>query len=278
MQIRYLAVLCLVLVFTTSQAAPKTITLAYPERGRFPFIADSPSHHGVYQDAMQRIAKSLNLKLHIERMPKKRIFQSMHEGTVDLYIGSFTAERSIFINWINTGLFITDTCITRRETPLLNNLRAAPQMIAAVEAGSSEEESLRSYSQLTQLPINGDLTLKRGFDLLKMKRADIFIYSYDSLLQYLNQKNTSMAAEGLLAHPHCLGGRRELMLGVSRYSPIYREMLNPAYQGGRSLSRDNLPTLIHPDSIAGKLAAAMNTMIKQGKMEALYRQHLERPQ
>lgn len=278
MQICYLAALFLLLASGTSQATQQTITLAYPERGKFPFIADSPSNAGLYFEVMQRASKMLNLQLHIERMPKKRIFQNIQEGKVDLYIGSFTSERSVHMNWINTGLFTTDTCVTRRETPLLNTLRAAPQMIAAVEAGSSEEETLKSYNQLTLLPISGDLTLKRAFDLLKLKRADIFIYNYDSLLQYLTQKHSSMTAEGLMAHPHCLDGRRELMLGVSRHSRLYSEIRNPDYQASNALSRDNLPTLINPDSVAGKLAVIIGTMVKQGEMETLYRKHLAKPQ
>ena len=87
---RGLIVLCLWLACL--HAGAETLVLAYPERQRLPFMAEAPSNEGIYRDVFSRAAALIGYELTILRLPKKRLFQYMREGRVDLYPGSFSRE------------------------------------------------------------------------------------------------------------------------------------------------------------------------------------------
>lgn len=251
-------------------AEPGVLTLAYPEREKEPLIAEAPDNRGLYQELFSAAARKIGMRLKIVRLPKKRLLYEMGEHQVDLYPGSFAESRIGVMRWLDSGLMIREVCLTRPGVPPLNGLSQAPPMRVIYEIGNSKAEINLLYPQLTPAELGPRIDIPQAVRLLKGERGDLFIIEEVTLRHFL-KKNRLASVErlGVRLHENCLGEVHPVWLGVSRLSPHYAEVPNPRYNPNAPRSVYNLPTLIAPDSTAGRLGAALQQMKASGETARL---------
>ncbi len=266
---RNFLVWCCLLLATHLHSA-ESFVLAYPERQRLPFMAESPNDEGLYREIFGRAVAQLGAELVIVRLPKKRMFQYMREGRVDAYPGSFAADRASIMNWIGFGVMTREVCITRADVPPLTNLESAPPMRLVHEIGDSRAHIDRKYPNITPVVFGARLDVKHGFELLKGRRGDLFIIEELPLRYYLNTQPNAMLSEmGLQVHANCIDGEKPLLLGISRTSKWYGERPNPDYDRRQPLSPRNLPTKIDEASRAGRLRDVLQSMEISGEIQRI---------
>ncbi len=273
---RGLIVLCLWLACL--HAGAETLVLAYPERQRLPFMAEAPSNEGIYRDVFSRAAALIGYELTILRLPKKRLFQYMREGRVDLYPGSFSRDRVATMNWMEFGLMTKEVCITRDEVPPIDDLAKAPPLRLLHEIGDSRAGFNKLYPNLTPVEFGARIDLDLAVTLLKGRRGDLFIIEKQPLQHYLAiHKLASLNEIGLTYHEHCIGREQPVLLGFARASKYYAERLNPEYERSRPLAPGNLPTVIDERSVAGQLRQALKEMEARGEIRRIIAAHTESP-
>ena len=64
-----------------------------------------------------------------------------------------------------------------------------------------------------------------------------------------------------------------MTLGFSRFSPLYEAAKNPAYDPARGPSVDNDPYEPVTGSVPYKMQQALKEMIRDGEIDAIYRQY-----
>ena len=138
-----LAGLCMANVWESAERP--TLVLGYPEREKKPYMAEAPNNAGIYQAILKRAAERVGAELKIERLPKKRIFQYMSEGRVDLYPGNPTAERSKSMAWILLGMRSRNICLVRADVPSFRHLSEAPPLRLIHEVGDSHADLVIQY-------------------------------------------------------------------------------------------------------------------------------------
>ncbi|KAF0813797.1 hypothetical protein IGB42_01476 [Andreprevotia sp. IGB-42] len=255
-----------------------TLVFAYPEREKPPLIAEAPDNHGLYLDLYAAAARKIGMQLKVVRLPKKRIFSEMRAGTVDLYSGSFAADRADFMNWAENGLVTRELCITRDDVAPLTDLDHAPRLRLIVEIGDSRTTLDARYPALIPTTLGARIDMPLAVKLLQGKRGDLFLIEEEPFLHYMQQKHlTSLAPLGLRAHTHCRGPAYPMLMGVSRFSSHYGGVRNPLFDARAPLSAHNLPERIAPDSTAGKLANALQQMKASGETRQLADKYLARP-
>ena len=273
---RSLALLCLWLA--CSHATADALVLAYPERQRLPFMAEAPSDEGIYREIFTRAAAQIGYELTILRLPKKRIFQYMREGRVDLYPGSFSSDRVATMNWMEFGLTTKEVCITRDEVPPIDDLGKAPPLRLLHEIGDSRARMNKQYPNLTPVEFGARIDLDLAVSLLKGRRGDLFVIEKQPLQYFLaTRKIRSLEEIGLAYHENCIGREQQVLLGFARASRHYAERQNPAYERTRPLSPGNLPTMIDEGSVAGQLRRVLQGMEARGEIRRIVAAHTEAP-
>ena len=266
---RFLLVLCC-LFFADPSGSAETLVLAYPERQRMPFMAESPNDEGIYREIFSRAAAQIGAELTIVRLPKRRIFQYMREGRVDAYPGSFAEDRVSIMNWMEFGVMTREVCITRIDVPLITSLTTAPPLRLVHEIGDSRARIDSQYPNIKPVVFGARIDVKHGLELVKGRRGDLFIIEEPTLNFYLKtERITSLAEVGLLLHSNCIEGEKPLLLGISRASKWYGERPNPGFDRRRPFSPSNLPTKIDEGSRAGRLSAALKNMIESGEIQRI---------
>ena len=253
------------------------LVLGYPEREKNPFIADAPSNDGIFQDVLRVATERIGAELRIERLPKKRIFQYMREGRVDLYPGSPTPDRNDVMSWISFGFPAKNVCLVRSDTKPFRHLRDAPALRLIYEVGDSRANFPDQYPQLKGIAAASQLSTADAVRLLRKNFGDLFVTQRETYLFYLRtQKVDSLEPLGIRYVPDCAGPGRDYLLGVSKASRHYAESaLAPSAQGEVS----SLPFgvgQIDPQSLIGRLRQALIDMQASGEVQRLIERRLAR--
>ena len=258
----------------SAQAATGVLVMAYPERQKDPFIAEMPDNTGIYKEVFTRAAGRLGLELRIVRLPKKRLFQEMRQGRVDFYPGSFAQNRSEVMNWIESGLTTKFICLTRRDVPPIDNLSEAPKLRLIHEIGDSRSVADALHPNITPVELGPRIDMPQAIRLLKGGRGDLFLIDKLSYRDFM-QKNHYASGDlpGLRYHENCIGREQPILLGFSRFSKLYGEEANPAFDATHPVAPANLPTIISAGSVAGRLGAVLKSMREHGEIQRIVDQY-----
>lgn len=219
------------------------LVLGYPEREKNPFIADAPSNDGIFQDVLKLAAERVGAELRIERLPKKRVFQYMREGKVDLYPGTPTPERNETMVWISLGFRSKNVCLVRAETPPFKHLREAPPLRLIYEVGDSRANLPKQYPQLKGIAAAAQLSTDDAVRMLRGDYGDLFVTQRETYLFYLrSQQLDSLERFKIRYEEDCTGPGRDYVLGVAKRSRHYAGRPNPDYRPALRQRHQTVPT------------------------------------
>lgn len=265
----------LVLASASAVAGEGVLVMGYPEREKMPLIEAAPSNAGVFEDLYQEVARRLGVQLQIRRAPKKRLYAEMDKGAVDFYPSAgFAEDRAAVIHWISNGLKSRDVCLTRNAVPEITDLAAAPKMRLIAELGGVKINRSK-HPNITVLEVPSYLDIELAVRLLARQRGDLYIADAEVFDYYLkSHRLTNLGEVGLKLHPDCLEKLGPTYLGFARKSQHFAEVPNPAYRPDQPLSGKNQPTLVHRDSLAGKMAEVLQQMEMRGETQKIYARHV----
>ena len=247
------------------------LVLGYPEREKQPYIADAPSDEGIFKDILSVAAARIGAELRIERLPKKRVFQYMREGRVDLYPGSPTPDRDAFMAWISLGFQSKNVCLVRADVAPFAHLRDAPPMRLIYEVGDSRAHLPKRYPQLQGIAAAAQMSTDDGVRMLRNDYGDLFVTQRETYLYYIkNMQLGSLEYLGLRYSEDCLGPARDYVIGVSKRSRHYAEI--PVADSGHAGGL----TQIDPGSLIGRLRQALQEMQASGEAQRLVDRRLAR--
>ncbi len=265
-------------IVTSAHADDNVLVMGYPERDKIPMIADVPSHEGIFKDLYTAAAARLGMKLEIVRKPKKRIYAEMAEGKIDFYpAAAYAADRTEFMFWFPNGLQTQEMCVTGKAVPLITDLAKAPAMRVGQEIGGSKADLPKTHPQLRIVELGTKIDFEMLMQLITAGRSDLMFADKEVIEYHKAQKNIKDFADlGLKIHPDCLEAPGSADVGFSRKSSKFSEQPNPAFKSDKPRSPENQPTMVKPDSIAGKLAAVLAEMKKSGESKRIYDKGMER--
>lgn len=268
------AILSLGLLYTTSSFAECSITMAYKDGGKEPLITKKPKHDGVYFDLFQEAAKRIGCTLKVSRSPKKRLHAALKAGELDFYPGaSFSKKRAEYLYYAPNGLETGQYGVTNIGVGDLPNYESLKKLDVywLMELGSSKKERAKALGIKTEERKYYDLEIVSLY--IKRKPEKNFFYVADKeLVDYFpTVAGTSIGDAGLQIHKGCCGGDQPMLMGFSRFSPHFKEAVNPDYDKNKDLSPMNFPTIVDPESNAAKLAVALVEMKKEGVSASIYK-------
>ena len=268
--------LCIALLITSSAFAQEnTLVMAYIEREKEPFIAESPNNQGFFNDLFSRAAQKIGFKLKIVRVPKKRLYSEMQKGLIDFTPGSFALERMESSNWFPYGVVSKEVCLSLSNLNTITDLNQTPPLRLITELGSSKATIHERYPALTAEILGGSVDISKAIKALQGRRGDLFITEQEPLQFYVKKnKIKSFEALGLKLHSECLPKDIPLLVGFSRFSKYYAEIPNPSFNGKLPFSAKNLPMLVASHSVAGQFANALQELNSSGETQRLLQKYL----
>ncbi|WP_027469329.1 substrate-binding periplasmic protein [Deefgea rivuli] len=273
---RGLLFVLLVASLNVAFAKENILIMGYIEREKEPFIAESPSNQGFFNDLFSRAAQKIGFKLQIVRFPKKRLYEEIHKGKVDFTPGSFSLERADSLNWFPYGLVSKEVCLSRIDLATITDLNQTPPLRVITELGSSKASIHSRYPALTAEVLGGGVDANKAIKALKGRRGDLFIIEQEPLQFYLHKNRiASLDVLGLKLHPNCLPQANPLLVGFSRSSEHYAEIPNPNYNSKLAPSASNLPMLVSPDSLAGQFAKALMELKTSNETQRLLQRYMD---
>ena len=253
-------------VFGVDGREPGQIIMGYNASAKDPLIAAAPDNSGAYLDLYTRVAQKIGFELKVVRYPKSRVYQLMKEGKIDFYPGmKFEKDRADFAYFIANGLPTGRTGISRLDLPEitdLSQLRGKRVVIPIDGIDYTESVDGTLVKRVRQLDI------KKAHQLLVNDRADF--YATDDVVVATFLKNNNL--DDIRIHPDFLP-TTSMTLGFSRFSPLYEAAKNPAYDPARGPSVDNDPYEPVTGSVPYKMQQALKEMIRDGEIDAIYRQY-----
>ena len=253
------------------------LVLGYPEREKLPYIADAPSDEGVFKDILRVAAERIGAELRIERLPKKRVFQYMREGRIDLYPGTPSPDRDEIMAWISLGFQSKNVCLVRADLAPFTHLRDAPSMRLIYEVGDSRANLPKRYPQLQGIAAAAQLSTEDGVRMLRNNYGDLFVTQRETYLYYMKLMQLgSLEQLGLRYIEDCLGPARDYVIGVSKRSRHYAEMpiASSAQVPGAGPSGGSMP--IDPRSLIGRLRQTLQEMQASGEAQRLVDRRIAR--
>ena len=248
-------------------AKRETIRWAYPERNKWPLIADAPNSAGFFDALFTQTAALAGFDIAVERLPKARAWQHLERGSVDFYPGaSFSAERAKTVLWLDTGLRSREVCLLRPGLRLRGPLAQNPGLLLGVEPGSSKIEQ---FPQLRTQHFGARLTVDKAIDILLRERADVVVVDIEPLTAYVARSGeTSLDKLGIGVDSDCIGAWTPMFLAWSRAALGPQATAWPA--PGRAQDQS---ALLPPASKAARFHRALMRLKAQGVMARLAVQH-----
>jgi len=272
------------LVFVCSSASvfaeQPILNLIYKDAGKPPYIQTAPDSSGLYYDMMKRAAEKIGFQLEVIRAPKKRTYLKLEQGTADLYAsGQFKDYRSEFLYYFPNGLYRREEYygLTSMEVPELSSIQEINQyrLKWLVELGSSQTRMADEYG-VKYYELEDAVNVDKAIQLISLGRPFIYRIIIDDLKDYMkNKKITSMEDVGVRIQRSCFKTTSaELYTSFSRFSPHYKEQLNPSYNESAPLNAENFPFELVPGTVPFKFKQALQEMIISGEVDALKRKYL----
>ncbi len=247
------------------------ITMGYRTNAKPPFINEMPDNSGLYYDLYHEATQRIGCELRVMRQPKGRVMHMIEAGKIDFYPGlSYTEERNTFATFIANGLKDSNIGISRADEAEVTSLEniADRDMVMVVSFGGFDNYA-EDYGINVRHPY--DFTLSEIIDLILDKKADFHAYNLLAIQYYM--MNNPEKAKQLRIHPNCCDVAHNMYLGFSKKSPHLRLIPNPNYTPEQEVSERNPLYIPAPDSIAGKLQAALVAMQDDGSFQKIYRKY-----
>jgi ABC-type amino acid transport substrate-binding protein len=250
-------------------AGAQVVRWVYPERNKWPFIADAPSSAGFYEALFQRAASAAGLALAVDRVPKARAWRQLEQGESDFYPGaSFSEDRSRLVVWLDTGMRTREVCLLRPGLRLQGPLASSKGLAIAVEPGSSKIEQ---FPQHQVQHFGSRLTIDRAVDLLVRERVDLVVVDIEPLAAYQARvEEGSLARLGITVDENCIGPWLPLQLAWSR-AALVREGATGLPPPASRL--EDQAARLPPNSKAARFHRALLQLKTRGEMARLALKH-----
>jgi ABC-type amino acid transport substrate-binding protein len=245
------------------------LVMGYRTNERLPFI-DDETNNGIYLDLFGEACRKIGVALKVVRLPKVRVAHALQQGTVDFYPGySFTVERASHITFFPNGLMERYVVVNRLDDPPIS---AYENLIGKTEIRSLGNPSFLPAAIQSQVKSSdaGELGIARALRMVDAGRVDFFIYDETTLRYYWPRLNTAK-----LRLNDSLDRLVPMYTGWSKKSPHLKFIKNPKYLSDKALSAENQPEIPDPQSLAGRLEAALLSMNQSGETKAIIRKHMD---
>lgn len=268
-----LKTLALLMTLLTALMHPVTsigseLIMGYRTNERLPYIDDT-TNNGIYLELYSEACRRIGATLKIVRLPKVRVNKAVENGSIDFYPGyTFTHEREQFALFLPNGLSERHLIINRLDQPPIKSYKelAGKTEIRSLGNPSYLPESIQNQVKSTDL---GELGIERALRIVEAGRIDFFIYDETTLRYYWPAMATSK-----LRLNDSLDTPAPMYAGWSKKSPHYKTIKNTSYQSTKSLSPENQPDKLDPQSLAGKLEATLKAMSQSGETQAIVNKHI----
>lgn len=266
---RWLVMSVLVLVVVSAQA--QVLTMGYRTNGKVPYIQEAPDNSGFFYDLYTEVARRMEMTLEIVREPKVRIIRGMEYGTIDFYpTFTFTQERAGYAYWIANGIDRKDIPISLDTLANLNSEDDLQGLTQLVSLGNPEYLARFDTSLLQRLGVP-DVDIEKAVQLLRLGRADFYVYEEDSLKYFLQQNGIT----DIKFHPDYFVTTYAGHAGISRASQYFKGEDNPDYDPDVATSIENFPVALKSDSVFGRMERVLDELQKEGFVDALYHRYFD---
>lgn len=264
----FILTLCINILFS------QTLTMGYRLTERLPLIGKVGDNSGIYYDLFSSATKKMNVNLKIIRLPKKRIINSLRDGSIDFYPGFiFTEERTAYVYYLKNGLSDGgEVGISLHSLPYITNFKQLENKRVLMAFGGAGKDLVSGVKGVKVKEVSG-LTIEKAIKLIELKRHDFYIYNKSSIEYYIKKNNL----KNIKIHYACCGGEKPMYLSFSRESSYFREIVNLNFDYKKAISMKNLPNVIDKNSLAYKLSYTLEEMKKSGEIEKILNKYYKKP-
>ena len=282
--LKFTLLIFVILFYVASLFAEEiTLKMVYKNVGKPPFMEKAPDNSGLYKDLITCAVNKIGCKLKIKRVPKKRGYVYLEEGTADIYaMGFFRESRSKYLFYIPNGFSKVEELkygLTSDNIPEIISIEDMKnyKLKLLIDIGSP----LPTHFKKMGIPYYEviDANLEKAVLMLSAKRPYLYMTQISILNEYMKKNNIdSMGQLEIKVHKTCCGvPPKKRYTCFSRFSPHYKERPNPLYNKTEPLSADNFPFELVPGTIPYRLEQAFQEMVKSGKIEALRKKYKVTP-
>jgi len=244
-------------------SSDKVITMGYKAVEREPLMAAAPDNNGLYFELYSIALKRIGYTLKVIRGPKKRIYKNLKNGIIDFYPGaSLSAKRATFAFYFKNGLQAGHAGLSLPELPEITHLSQLDGLLLKQLGGHDFLQGIEGVS-VKEVP---ELTIEKAIQIIKTRRASLFIYDKSSLEYYIKKHQV----EGVKIHPNAYKGVEPMYLAFSRNSQYFSGHKNNNYKPDMLLSLENYPYTISTDSVAYQFGQALIKMENNGETQKIY--------
>lgn len=261
-----LIILILALLPDMTQAC--TIKMGYRTTSRLPNITSAPENQGLFVDLYTKAAQTINCKLEIIRLPKKRILKKLQNGEIDFYPGfTFNLERHKYIYFMENGLPSLNVGLSRVELHEIRSYYDLKDKRLLLSLGAPHVDAKKFGLIIKQPP---EVSFESAIDYVLDGRADFYEGEISAFAYYL--KNHKRSKE-LKYHFNCCGGIKPLLLGFSRQSIHFKPIPNPKHDESIKISPYNTPRLPDDQTIASQFSDALFQLKTNGFTDQLFKSY-----
>ncbi|MBF0239696.1 MAG: transporter substrate-binding domain-containing protein [SAR324 cluster bacterium] len=266
MKLTLTIMLALAIMVETADAAC-VLKMGYRTNENVPLIAEAPDNSGLYYDLYKIAAEKIGCTLEVVRKTKRSIEYNLETGEIDFYPGfNFTEERSENVYYLINGLPGGNVGISLMDLPEITDLNQLKGKTMLMDLGGANHlEGIGGVYQ-SRIP---EMSLDKAIDLIRGKKGHFYIYNRSSVEYYLKKNKIT----DIQIHPDCCGGNEPLYLAFSMKSKHFGQAPNSGYNKFKPLDIKNVPIIVTPDSVAGKLEKALKELEKSGVTTKLYNKY-----
>ncbi len=264
------------MIATSVSVSAQELVMGYPDTDKLPLIGPNGDNSGAYLDLYTEAAKQMGMTLKVVRMPKKRVHEGLKDGSIDFYPGaSFDKDRTEYMMWIENGFETKEVCLTPDSVADIKDLSKAGSLTLLAELGGSKTKLNEKFSNLKVTTIE-NMGIDKIMALFKGGRGNLFILDIEEV-DYFQKKNGAdvYTKNNVRVHYDCLETAKPMYLGFSRKSSKYKEMPNANFKSGSELNYTNLPTMVDPASLAGKLGVVLKDLKAKGVTDSIHKKHFK---
>ncbi|MDO6447076.1 transporter substrate-binding domain-containing protein [Colwellia sp. 1_MG-2023] len=246
--------------------------MGYRTSERLPFIAEAPSHEGLYYALYSKALANIGCQLKVIRAPKKRVLHMLKSGEIDFYPGlGYSDEREEYLHFIDSGLKSRSAIISHVDTKPVKSLAEMKGKTLLIAHGAKPIDG-EKYGVFMRSGY--DLSLAQVVDLISKKQVDFYFYNEDNINYFLAQNpNENIKVYSINENPTVLH------LGFSRKSQFALEEYNTAFDPLSDKSLVNREYVLTTNNKAYQFQQSLIELKNQGVTNKLvreffYQQHI----
>lgn len=252
------------------------LVMGYKEGSKPPYIGGKDDNSGAYQELFSLAAQKIGYKLHIIRLPKKRIYLQLSEGKIDFYPSSgFSQDREEYLYWFPNGFMSKQALLSTKTDQEISDFSQAKGTLLAPLGSSAESYAIANSAINVQKM--GVLPIDNAILALQLGRGNFYIYDIDTLDYYLKRnKLTSFEQISLKLHPNAIEKEyASLQSAFSIHSKHFSARPNPDYNTSIEASFYNQKRLPSKDSIAYALQQTLKALQESGETNKIYNKYFK---